>query len=189
MRIQSSPDQIKKAFEAASEDPAWSASRRLIEAGQPPSEMFQTLAVRPDILAALRGLGASVYPGGLLERALKERVVVETSRLNDCQYCAASHTGTLSRLGIESTPLEQPHADDLTGRERLALAYTHAAIRDSNRIPDALFMEVQKEFSDEEIVELTFLVGLTCLLNLFNNSLQVRYHDEYGTEESAEVVQ
>ena len=151
-----------------------------------PGEMFQTLAVRPDILAALGGLGASVYPGGLLERALKERVVVETSRLNDCQYCVGSHVGTLRHMGFESAPLGEPHAPGLTGRERLALAYTRAAVRDSNNVPDALFAEVQKTFSNEEIVELTFLIGLTGLLNLFNNVLQVRYHDEYGVEQGVE---
>ena len=62
MRIRSSLDQIRRAYAATADDPAWSASRRLIEAGQPPSEMFQTLAVRPDILAALRGLGTAVSP-------------------------------------------------------------------------------------------------------------------------------
>ena len=189
MRIQSSPDQIQKALDATADDPAWSASRRLMEEGKMPSEMFQTLAVRPDILAALGGLGAAVYPGGLLERALKERVTVETSRLNDCQYCVGSHVGTLRRMGLESTPLQEPHAPGLTERERLALAYTHAAMRDSNHIPDALFAQVQKAFSEAEIVELTFLIGLTGMLNLFNNALQVRYHDEYGVEEGAETVQ
>ncbi len=154
-----------------------------------PSEMFQTLAVRPDILAALGGLGAAVYPGGLLERALKERVVVEASCLNDCQYCVGSHIGTLRRMGLESTPLQEPHAPGLTERERLALAYTHAAVRDSNNIPDRLFADMQKAFSNGEIVELTLLVGLTGMLNLFNNALQVRYHDEDGVEQGAELVQ
>ena len=59
-----------------------------MESRRAPSEMFQTLATRPNILAALHGLGMTVYPGGILERGLKERVVVEASRLNNCQYCA-----------------------------------------------------------------------------------------------------
>ena len=58
-----------------------------------------------------------------------------------------------------------------------------------DRIPDALFAEVQKAFSDGEIVELTLVIGLTGMLNLFNSALQVRYHDEYGVEQGAELVQ
>ena len=184
MRLSSTPEQIQAAFEATSDDPAWSASRRLISLGQPPSEMFQTLAIRPDILAAMSGLGEAVYPGGLLERPLKERVIVEISRLNECQYCTGSHTGTMQRLGIETAP-----AEGLTQRERLALAYTRAALADANRVPDALFAELQSAFSGGEIVELTFLIGLTGLLNLFNNCLQVRYHDDYAFEDLAEPVQ
>ena len=184
MRLTSTPEQVQAAFDATANDPAWSASRRLIAQGKSPSEMFQTLALRPDILAAMQGLGASVYPGGLLERPLKEWVVLEVSRMNECQYCAASHTGTMQRLGIEASP-----TGGLTQRERLALAYTRTALADSNRVPDALFAEIQSAFSDGEIVELTFLIGLTGLLNLFNNCLQVRYHDDYAFGDLAEPVQ
>ena len=115
--------------------------------------------------------------------------MVETSRLNDCRHCAGSHAGTMRRMGLDSTPLAEPDAPEMTARERLALAYTRAAVRDANDIPDALFAQLQEAFRDEEIVELTFLVGLTGLLNLFNNSLQVHYHDEYGAGEGAALVQ
>ena len=47
------------------------------------------------------------------------------------------------------------------------------AIQDANRIEEDFFDRLRKEFSDEEIVELTFLIGLIQLLNLFNNALQV----------------
>ena len=36
-----------------------------------------------------------------------------------------------------------------------------------------------RHFSDAELVELTFLIGYINLLNLFNNSLGVRYHGDY----------
>jgi len=34
-------------------------------------------------------------------------------------------------------------------------------------------------FGNPEIVEFAFLVGFFTMLNLFNNSLQVRYHGEF----------
>ena len=76
MRVEASPEQVEDAYAAVRDDPAWTESCRLIEAGRPPSEMFRMLAVRPDILRGMRGLSETVYPGGLLERALKERVIV-----------------------------------------------------------------------------------------------------------------
>ena len=39
--------------------------------------------------------------------------------------------------------------------------------------------EIHASFSDQELVELTFLVGYINLLNLFNNSLQIRYRGDY----------
>lgn len=181
MRIEATAEQLKQAAEATADDPVWAASRAVLARGERPSEMFRTLAVRPDILRALSGLDNAVYPGGLLERPLKERVIVETSRANACQYCTVSHAGTLQRLGFDADPLAT--LDDPSGlpaREQAALAYARAAVADSNRVPDALFARLQEQFSDAEIVELTFLVGLTCLLNLFNNCLHVRYNDDYA---------
>jgi alkylhydroperoxidase family enzyme len=64
-------------------------------------------------------------------------------------------------------------------RERLAVAYTKAVLADSNSMPDDLMAEIHVEFTDQELVELTFLVGYINLLNLFNNSLGVRYHGDY----------
>ena len=39
--------------------------------------------------------------------------------------------------------------------------------------------EIHAEFTDPELIELTFLIGYINLLNLFNNSLGVRYHGDY----------
>jgi len=173
MRVDASPEQIAAAYEAVHDDPAWAESCRLIEEGRPPSEMFRALAVRPDILRAMTGLGETVYPGGLLERALKERVIVAVSRWNGCQYCEGSHSGTMRRMGLS------PYSPPETPRERVALAYTLAALADPKEIPENLWAEVKECFTDGEIVELTYLIGLTALLNQLNDCLGVRYNGEY----------
>ena len=40
--------------------------------------------------------------------------------------------------------------------------------------------QLHEQFSDPELVELTFLIGYINMLNLFNNSLNVRYNGEYS---------
>jgi alkylhydroperoxidase family enzyme len=47
-------------------------------------------------------------------------------------------------------------------------------------VPDSLFQQLKSNFSEAEIVELTFLVGFINMLNIFNNCLQVRYEGEYA---------
>ena len=72
------------------------------------------------------------------------------------------------------------HPDSLAPRERLAIAYTRAAMADSNGIPEPLAQQLHEQFTDPELVELTFLIGYINMLNLFNNGLQVRYNGEYS---------
>ena len=72
MRVKVSPEQVKKAFAAVSDDPSFEESRALAAKGKMPAEMIQALTLRPEILRAFAGFGGSVYPGGLLERRVKE---------------------------------------------------------------------------------------------------------------------
>jgi 4-carboxymuconolactone decarboxylase len=180
MRVTVTPDQIRSAFEAVKDDPSFDESRGLWERGQPPVEMLQAMCLRPEILRAFAGFGGSVYPGGLLERRVKELVIITASQTNECQFCTESHCDLVGIADILEEPLtviDQPA--NLAPRERVAVAYTRAAMADSNHIPDALAAELQERFTDPELVELSFLIGYINMLNLFNNLLGVRYHGDY----------
>ncbi len=181
MRVTVSPEQIQSAFEAVKDDPSFDESRGLWERGRPPVEMIQAMCLRPEILRAFAGFGGSVYPGGLLERRVKELVIITSSQTNACQFCTESHCDLVDIADIVADPLVViEHADSLAPRERLAIAYTRAVMRDSNHVPDALARDLSEQFSDPELVELTFLIGYINMLNLFNNALGVRYHGEYS---------
>ena len=80
MRVTVTPEQIKSAFEGVKDDPSFDESRGLWERGQPPVEMIQAMCLRPEILAAFAGFGNCVYPGGLLERRVKELVIITASK-------------------------------------------------------------------------------------------------------------
>lgn len=180
MRVTVTPEQIQSAFEAVKDDPSFDESRGLWERGRPPVEMLQAMCLRPEILRAFAGFGDAVYPGGLLERRIKELVIIAASQGNDCQFCTNAHVDIVEIGGILADPLGLIQGTDaLAPRERLAVDYTRAVMADSNAIPDALFGELHRHFSDPEIVELTFLIGYINMLNLFNNSLQVRYDGDY----------
>jgi AhpD family alkylhydroperoxidase len=180
MRVTVSADQIRDAFEAVKDDPSFDESRGLWERGQPPVEMLQAMCLRPEILRAFAGFGGAVYPGGVLERRVKELVIIAASDANACQFCVGSHCDLVELGGILETPLSLvAHSDGLVPRERLAVEYTRAAMADSNAIPPALWGQLRESFTDPELVELTFLIGYINMLNLFNNCLDVRYNGEY----------
>ena len=181
MRVTVTPEQIRSAFEAVKDDPSFDESRGLWERGHAPVEMLQAMCLRPEILHAFAGFGGAVYPGGLLERRIKELVIITASAANDCQFCTGSHCDIVDIWGIVESPLrliDEPAA--LPPRERLAIDYAKAVVADSNAIPEQLSRELREHFSDPELVELTFLVGYINMLNLFNNALGIRYAGEYG---------
>lgn len=181
MRITIKPEQIRAAFDAVKHDHSFDESRALWEQGKPPAQMIQAMCLRPEILRAFGGFGDCVYPGGLLSRREKELVIIESSRANSCQFCTNSHLDLVKIIGLIPDPMKS--LDDLmllSPRERLAVEYTRAAMKDSNRVPDALFTQLNQFFNDAEIVELTFLIGFINMLNLFNNCLQVRYEGDYA---------
>ena len=181
MRITVTPEQIRSAFEAVKDDSSFDESRGLWERGQPPVEMIRAMCLRPEILRAFAGFGGSVYPGGLLERRVKELVIITASQSNDCQFCVNSHCDLVDISDILDDPLSLvAEPASLEPRERLAVEYTRAAMADSNAVPESLNQALKEHFSDPELVELSFLIGYINMLNLFNNLLHVRYRGEYG---------
>jgi AhpD family alkylhydroperoxidase len=181
MRVTVTPEQIRFAFEAVKDDSSFDESRGLWERGHAPVEMIQAMTLRPEILRAFAGFGEAVYPGGILERRVKELVIIAASQSNACQFCVNSHCDLVDLAGIVEDPLaaiDQP--DSLAPRERLAVEYTRAAMADSNNLPEALTSRIHEQFTDPELVELSFLIGYINMLNLFNNLLGVRYNGEYS---------
>ena len=107
-------------------------------------------------------------------------MIITASQTERVPFCENAHVDMVDIEDIIDDPLG--HIADPSGlaqRERLAVAYTKAVLADSNNLPDALIGEIHEHFTDPELVELTFLVGYINLLNLFNNSLGVRYHGDY----------
>ena len=181
MRVTVSPEQIRAAFEAVKDDPSFDESRGLWERGQPPVEMLQAMCLRPEILRAFAGFGNSVYPGGVLERRVKELVIITASQTNACQFCTFSHCDLVDIADIVDEPLVVvANPEGLDPREPLAIEYTRAAMHDSNAVPGALQVQLHEHFTDPELVELSFLIGYINMLNLFNNLLEVRYRGEYA---------
>lgn len=180
MRVTVSPATIANAFAQVSASPVFAESAAVVAAGGLPVQMLQAMALRPEILESFAATSAAIYPGGRVEREVKELIILEISRRNACQFCTQSHISMVRSLGMSEEPLALlEHLDALPPRQRLAVEYARAASIDANRIPDALFDRLREHFDDGEIVELTAMIGLISMLNIFNNCLQVRYEGEY----------
>ncbi len=115
--------------------------------------------VAPEGIRALSGLETYVRSSGL-EPSLLDLVKTRASQLNRCAYCIDMHTKdaraadeTEQRLYALSAWHETPFYTD---RERAALDWTDAITLVSHAsVPDELYQEVRRHFSEKEIVDLT----------------------------------
>ena len=118
--------------------------------------------ISPQGIGAFRHL--QIYTDNCeLERSLLELVKTRASQINGCAYCLDMHTKDARATGESEQRLYTLSAWRETpffnGRERAALAWTEA-VTEISRCPidDALFAELQRHFSEKEIVDLTLAI-------------------------------
>lgn len=116
----------------------------------------------PEALQAMVKLQQTVENSGL-EHPLLELVKMRASQLNGCAYCLDMHSKdaraageTEQRLYLLNAWRESPF---YSARERAALAWTEELTLIANReVPDALYEEVRKVFSEAELAHLTYAI-------------------------------
>ena len=112
---------------------------------------------------ALLALQHEVEHGGL-EHSLIELVKIRASQINGCAYCIDMHWKDARAAGESEQRLygldaweESPYYTD---RERAALAYVEAVTRVAEtHVPDDLFDRVRSHFSEQEVVDLTWVAA------------------------------
>ena len=111
---------------------------------------------------AMLGLESYVRRCGL-EHSLLELVKTRVSQINGCAYCIDMHTKdaraegeTEQRLYALSAWRETPF---FTDRERAALEWAEElTLISQNDVPDELYERVREQFSEEELMNLSFAV-------------------------------
>ncbi|TAM73118.1 carboxymuconolactone decarboxylase family protein [bacterium] len=135
----------------------------------------------PTAFKAMIQLETAARNGGL-PKPLLELVKMRASLINGCAYCLDMHSKD-ARAGGESEQRlyalsawrETPFYTD---RERAALAWTEAlTLVSESHVPDDVYEEVRKQFSEEELVALTLAI---IAINGWNR-LAIGFRTEPGT--------
>jgi AhpD family alkylhydroperoxidase len=115
--------------------------------------------VSPGALNAMLGLEKHLSQGPI-PKPLRDLVNLRVSQINGCAFCIDMHWKDLRAAGENEQRLygldawaESPYYTD---RERAALAWAEGVTRVAeNHVPDALFQETRRYFSEAEMVDLT----------------------------------
>lgn len=117
----------------------------------------------PETMKALMALEEQIQSTGI-EKSLIELVKIRASQINGCAFCINMHTEDARKRGETEQRiylLNAWHESPLyTERERAALAWTEAVtLISQTHAPDDVYEQVRAQFSDEETVNLTMLIG------------------------------
>jgi|SRR6185312_1941727 len=124
-------------------------------------------------IKSLYGIGGYLAKCSL-EKSLLELVAFRVSQINGCGFCLDMHSKDLlaqgeneQRLYTISAWRETPFFSE---KERAALMWAEAVT--SCNVPDETYEEVRKQFSEEELIDLTLGISATNLWNRINIALK-----------------
>ncbi len=138
-------------------------------------------SVSPGALHAMLGLTRYLNQSGL-DKKLLDLINLRVSQINGCAYCLDMHWKDLRAADETEQRLygldawrESPY---YTERERAALAWAEAVTRVADtHVPDEVFEEAKRHFSDKELADLTLNV---VAINGWNR-LSIAYRTTPGT--------
>ena len=134
--------------------------------------------VSPEGYRAFGGVYAAIQKSDL-PKALVDLVYLRVSQINGCAYCIDMHSRDLLKSGLAVDKLVlvsvwRETGEVFTPRERVALAWAETVTRVAETgVPDADYDAAAAEFSDKELADLTYAIGLMNAFNRFGVGFRV----------------
>jgi alkylhydroperoxidase family enzyme len=147
-----------------------------------PGDWWTVFANSPDTLRhAAQGFAYYRSPERKLDPVLRELGQTWAGWAVGSQFVYSQHCKSLRGLGvaeekIAALPVWQT-ASVFDAKERLVLGYADRLVMHRGRVPDALFGELQAAFSDEEILELTYVTAMYMMHAVMSRALRIEFDD------------
>tara|TARA_Y100001968_G_scaffold286451_1_gene287206 strand:+ start:188 stop:745 length:558 start_codon:yes stop_codon:yes gene_type:complete len=147
--------------------------------GTPRAESQAIRARVPGVFWSFQNAWNDVFKEGIVDHSLKELCRIYVSKSVDCKYCGNQRSSLTSKNEISENDyieiLNFEKSDLYTKKSKAALALTEAITWD---LPtdDKFWERLYNFFSEDEIVEIGFFVGLTMGQQRFNRILNLDSH-------------
>jgi len=121
---------------------------------------------------ACKGIVTAARSTRALDARLKNLIEVRVSQINGCAFCLDMHVREARELGEPQRRLDclagWRDLPDFSARERAALDWAEALTRIAEtHAPDSIYEELQRHFSEREIVDLTVAIAV---INTWNRT-------------------
>lgn len=151
------------------------------------SEFYQVLANAPAAISAWtvanRGLRLRYLNEDPEFLKIEQMVIIKTSDLNGSEYCLGHNVDLGLEVGLTSQQIDAVRGDyatspHLSEPQRCAVQWAQAVTEMTAKADDALFGRMNQHFSDQQIVELTVLVGMWNYSNRLTQALHIELEPE-----------
>ena len=133
---------------------------------------MRVMANCEDTLTGFFLLFKSIMDDAPTDQILKWKIAYVVSEANKCEYCSSISKMQLKNLGLEDGSMDEIEKV-CNERECVAIEYAKATATHAYKIDQELIKKMKENFTDEQIVEITSVVGLFSYINRFNDALRV----------------
>jgi AhpD family alkylhydroperoxidase len=151
----------------------------------------ESQAIRAHVPAVLRTFNRSwqaVFREGVLDHTIKELARVYVAKTLECGYCAGQRSHLATAAGLTEREFDEViefrQSTVLSEREKAALLLAEAIAWDPLMADDEVWAKLHEHFTEPEIVELGYFIGLTMGQQKFLKTLGIK-HGELGRENTA----
>ena len=147
-----------------------------------PGDWWTVFALVPDVLAhCVQGFGLYRSEKRALDASLRELGQTRAGWARGSQFVFSQHCKSCRALGISEQKIAAIPSWQVSQlfapEERALLAYTDALVLDGGRVADGIFDELRKHFSDEVILEFTYITCMYEMHATMSRALRTEFDD------------
>lgn len=147
-----------------------------------PGDYWTTLALVPDILKMSSDvLFALLQPGRKLKPEYRELAILRTAMVGNCRFEYSQHLKLARQIGLPEDKLQAikgwTTSNKFDQAERAVMAATDELIG-RNLVEDATFAALKQHLSDEQIVELLFVITTYRMHGMLVRALHLEFDND-----------
>ena len=147
-----------------------------------PGDYWTTFALVPDLLMQARSsLMALLQPGRALAARYRELAIIRTGIVGDSRFEYSQHLKVARMVGVPDDQLAAikgwTTSDKFDATERAVMAATDEIVG-RNLVEDATFAALKQHFSDAQILELFYVIGLWRMHGMIVRALHLEYDND-----------
>lgn len=147
-----------------------------------PGDWWTVFALVPEVFDhAVRGFALYRSPSRHLDPRLRELGQTRVGWTRASQFVYSQHCKSCRSAGIAEDKIAAiPHwatSEVFDPAERAVLAYTDALVYDGGRVADGVFEALRSHLSDEQILELTYIVAMYDMHAVMSRALRTEFDD------------